>query len=256
MITAGIDVGFNKVKIVLLKDGKVIAKAIDVSGTAKRAAVTDRLWKEALAAAGISQADVEKVVVTGQGKKDIAFADMQVVEPVADAAAARFLCPEATSVVDIGADQFRVVTLGEGDTIQEVVLNQKCAGGLGTFLTYMARRLEMSLDEFSALDPHYGDCVVNDGCPVFAELDAQSLLNRSTPVKDVACAIIRAVAVRMNSILDDKIRPSKTNTLLIGGVTKNQAMMTALRERSGIAFIIPEDAEFAGALGAALIAAG
>jgi activator of 2-hydroxyglutaryl-CoA dehydratase len=72
----------------------------------------------------------------------------------------------------------------------------------------------------------------------------------------VAQAIIEAVAVRVNSILNDKIKPPKDTTVLVGGVAKNKAVINALKRRSGIDFLIPDQAEYAGALGAALIAAG
>ena len=117
---------------------------------------------------------------------------------MADARAARFLYPKATSVVDIGADQVRVVTLGKGDSILEVVMNQKCAAGLGIFLKSMARTLGMTLDEMSSISVLARLCV-NDGCSVFAEMDAFGLLNRNVPREEVARAITEAVAVRVNS---------------------------------------------------------
>ncbi len=257
MITAGIDVGLERIKAVVLSDGKVIARGTGLSGGANRAKAVEGVWNETLKAAGLSASDVGKVVATGQGKFDVGFASDRVVEPVADARAGRYLFPAVTSVVDIGADQVRVVTLGKGESIAEVVLNQKCAAGLGTFLRFMARRLGMTLEELGGLSPHASKgVVVNDGCPVFAELDALELLNQDVPREQVAGAIIEAVAVRINSILNDKIRPAKDSTVLIGGMTKNAAVVSALKRRSGINFIIPEYAEYGGALGAALLAAG
>jgi benzoyl-CoA reductase subunit D len=257
MITAGIDVGLENVKVVILKDGKVAGKASGRSGGVGRGKAAEAAYAEALKAAGISAADVNKVVSTGAGKYDVAAANDYIVEPVADANAARFLFPQATSVVDIGADQIRVVTLGEGDTITEVVLNQKCAGGLGMFLRFMARRLGMSIEELGALPQGASNgAVVNDGCSVFNELDALGLLNRGVPVKQVAGAVIDAAVVRMSSVLDDKVRPSKETTALLGGVTKNAAVIEGLKARSGIKFLIPADAEYGTALGAALAAAG
>ena len=149
MITAGIDVGIESLKVVILKDGKVIARGSGLSGGANRGKNAEKVWEETLTEAKLKPSDVSKVVATGQGKQDVAFASDRVTEPVADARAARFLYPKATSVVDIGADQVRVITLGKGDKILEVVMNQKCAAGLGIFLKSMARTLGMTLDEIS-----------------------------------------------------------------------------------------------------------
>jgi len=256
MVTAGIDVGLRNIKIVILKDEQVVARGSGVSGGEGRAPAVKRIWEEALDSAGVVAADVEKVVATGQGKYDVDFADDIVTEPVADARAARFLRSDVTSVVDMGADQIRVVTLGREYEIEEVSFHQKCSAGLGIFIEYMARRLGMTLEELCSLSSDIaGDAVVNDGCPVFAELGALELLNQGVPVREVAFAVLKAVAVRMNSILNDKIKPAADSTLLIGGVAKNIAVVRELEARSGIDFIIPEYAEYCGAFGAALIAA-
>ena len=113
----------------------------------------------------------------------------------------------------------------------------------------------MTLDEMSRISLSDNvDIVVNDGCAVFAELDALSLLNRNLAREDVARAIIEAVAVRVNSILNDKVKPLPNTTVLIGGVSRNTALVKVLQRRSGINFLVPARSEYAGALGAALIA--
>jgi benzoyl-CoA reductase subunit D len=256
MITAGIDVGIESLKVLILKDGKVIARGSGLSGGANRGKTAQKIWNETLTAAKLEPSDVSKVIATGQGKQNVAFASDCVTESTAAAHAARFLYPKATSVVDIGADQVRVVTLGKGDKILEVVLNQKCAAGLGIFLKSIARTLEMTLDEISCLSNDSSKVVIHDGCAVFAEMDVLGLLNRNIPREDIARAANDMVAVRVNSILNDKIKPAKTTTVLVGGVGKNKAVVEALKKRSGINFLIPEQAEYAGALGAALMAAG
>jgi len=254
MITAGIDAGLESIKIAILKDGAVIGKSTGPSGGAGRPAAIKTLWETALANAGLTAGNVEKVIATGAGKYDVPFANGMVTEPIADAKAARFFLANATSVVDIGADQLRVVTLGEGDKIVEVALNQKCAAGIGTLLKYMARRLEMTMDELSMLAPGTAkNSLVNDGCVVFAELDALELLNQGVPKEEVAAAVVEAMAVRANMVLNDKIAPAPKTTVLVGGVALNKAFVNALKSRSGIDFITPEDAAFGGAIGAALI---
>jgi predicted CoA-substrate-specific enzyme activase len=257
MITAGIDVGIENIKAVILKDGKVVARGTVMSGGASQGKHAEQLWKDTLAAARLKPSDINKVIATGQGKVDVALAADRVVEPVADARVARFLYPEAACVVDIGADQVRVVALGEKDKISEVVMNQKCAAGLGILLRSMARMLGMTLEEIGRLSGSPPDgIVVNDVCSVFAEMDAFSLLNRDIPREDIARAVIEMVAVRINSILNDKIKPDKDATVLVGGLSRNKAVVAALKKRSGINFMIPEQSEYAGALGAALMAAG
>ena len=255
MITAGIDVGIENIKAVILQNGKVVARAEGLSGGANRARNAEKVYSDALAAVGLKSSDVSKVFATGQGKSDVAFASDRITEPIADARAARFLFPQATSVVDIGADQVRLLVLGTGNAITEVVMNQKCAAGLGIFLKSMARTLGLTLEDMGRLT---GDteAIVNEGCGVFAEMDALGLLNRDVPREDIARAVMAAVAVRVNSILNDKVKPDAKTTVLVGGLGRNKALVEALKKRAGIDFLIPEHAEYAGALGCAIIAAG
>lgn len=256
MITAGLDVGIENIKVIILQDGKVLARSSNRSGGANRSSSADQAWNTALKSAAISATDVDKVIATGQGKKDVRFAKTNITEPVADAAAARFLFPSAQSVVDLGADQIRVTTLGPQTTIREAVLNQKCSAGIGIFLEAMARMLGLTIDEMSRMpNGASAPVAVSDNCCVFGELDAVALIHDNVPKQQIVSAINQAMAVRINSVLNDKIVPDKKHTALLGGVAKNAGIVNILKKRSGIDFLIPEHAEFGGALGAALIAA-
>jgi predicted CoA-substrate-specific enzyme activase len=255
MITAGIDAGLENIKIVIADNGKIIAKGTCPSGGEGRTEAIRTLFDELLERAGLRYSDLSKTVATGQGKYDALIADKGVVEAVAAAAAAGFFFKDSQAVVDIGADQTRVVTLEEEEGIREVVMNQKCMAGLGLLIETVAERLDMTLEEISNI-PSTSDtaCSVNDGCPVFAELDALELLNRCVSRESVAAAVMQTVIVRLNSILNDKIRPERNTAVLIGGVGKNAFVVNGLKDRSGIDFIVPDDAEYGGAIGAAVLA--
>jgi predicted CoA-substrate-specific enzyme activase len=242
MITAGIDAGLGYTKAVIVKDGKIIGRGKGITGGAKRAANIQAVYEAALKDAGVAAEDVAKVVATGKGKYDIPFANDRITEVVTNAKAAKALCPEATTVVSVGADETLVATLG-GEKISEFCLNQKCAAGLG-----------LSLEEMSALETP-GEVMVNDGCVVFAELDALSLLNRGADAKEIAKAVTEAAAWRTSTTINDITAQDRTCVVLFGGLTKNAAFLKSLERISGIAFVVPEEAEYAGALGAALIAA-
>jgi predicted CoA-substrate-specific enzyme activase len=250
MITAGIDVGLENIKIVILHDGKIAAKASGSSGGGDRNKQVEKVWQSALDMAGIDRKDVSSIIATGIGKTSAPFAGAEIVEPLADAKAAYFINSAVTTVVDAGADQTRVVALGKGDAITEVVFNQKCMAGIGLALEVVARRLNYTVEEMSSVK--IVPDMVNDGCPVFAEMDAIELLNKGATRETAMGAITEMAVVRLNSILHDKFFPDGQKTMLIGGVAKNAAVVAALKERSGIDFIIPENPEYGCALGAAV----
>jgi len=256
MITAGIDAGIENIKVVILKDGKVLASKQTRSGGFHRADAAEQVWKEALKEAGISASDVSQVIATGQGKYDVKFASSSVVEPLADARGAVWLYPSARSVVDVGCDQSRAMNFDARGNITSIVLNQKCAAGTGMFLTSLARMLGMTVEEMSReSDNPQSKVSVNERCGCFADIDTHSLLLNDTPRKDVIQARFEAAATRINSMLNEKITLEK-DVVLIGGVARNAGVVKALKVHSGIDFLIPEQPEFAGALGAAIIAIG
>jgi predicted CoA-substrate-specific enzyme activase len=254
MITAGIDVGLEYIKAVILKDGKVAGKACGLSGGVGRPAAVKAVYEQALGAAGVKASDVEKVFATGKGKFDVDFADDKLTEAVTAAKMAKLTAEKATTVIDIGADETVVATI-DGDKISEFVINQKCAAGLGLLLEGIADRFDMSIEELSALSGPL-TVTVNDGCIVMAELDVLSLVNRGTDPKEACKAAIEACAWRANTTINDIYKPALDSVVLMGGLVKNAAFLAALKKVSGIDFVIPADPENGGAIGAAALAAG
>ncbi|MDR0469322.1 MAG: acyl-CoA dehydratase activase [Peptococcaceae bacterium] len=252
MITAGIDMGVESVKVVIIGDGKVLGRGKNLSGGARRASAAEKALGDACKEAGLDRDKLEKIVATGKGKFDLPFADKTVSEVVTTARAAKFLCPEATTAVDAGADETVVVTLGKHKLIDEMAINEKCAAGAGTLLRTMARRLELTMDEMSGLPPISPDGPkVNDGCVVFAETDALGLLNMGATPKDIAIALTDAAAIRVCTAINDITNTKLNCVALFGGLVKNNAFVNALQKYAKLDFVIPEEAEYAGAIGAA-----
>ena len=251
MIIAGIDMGIQNTKAVIMKDGAVIGRSEVSTGGADRPAQAQKAYDEALHKAGVGAGDVEKVIATGKGKYDVQFADSVFTETVAAARAAEHFSLEATSVMSVGADETLAATLGKERLIGEYALNQKCAAALGMFLTYLAKRLEITEEQASEADGP-GAGVMNDGCVVFSELDALSFLNDGASPAEIMASANRAAATRAATVLSDLTAPPGDKTVLIGGLTKNAAFVKALEKSCGREFFIPEDAEYGGAVGAAL----
>ena len=251
MIIAGIDMGIQNTKAVIMKDDKVIGRSVISTGGADRLAQAQKVYIDALFDAGVGVDDVEKVAATGTGKFDVQFADEVFTDTVAAARAAKYYYPEATSVMNVGADGTLAAVLGEDRQIKEVALNQKCAAGLGTFLTYLARRLGLTMEQAAAADgPDAG--VMNDGCVVFSELDALSLINNGAAPAGVMATATRAAATRAATVLADLTASPGDKTVLLGGLTSNGAFVNALGKSCDRKFLIPENAEYGGAVGAAL----
>ena len=96
---------------------------------------------------------------------------------------------------------------------------------------------------------------MNDGCVVFSELDALSLINNGAAPGSVMATATRAAATRAATVLADLTASPGEKTVLIGGLAKNSAFVKALEKSCGRKFMIPEDAQYGGAIGAALCGA-
>jgi benzoyl-CoA reductase subunit D len=253
MITAGIDCGAKSVKVVVMKDGVVVGKALvpagmDTAGAARKA------FDEALCRAGLTPEQVHRVVATGSGKAQAAFWSDVVTEVGADARGAVYLFPAARTVVDVGAEEGRTIRVDERGRVVDFAINEKCAAGAGAFVEAMARALEVDLEEIGALSLQSSQSIpMNAQCAVFAESEVVSLVHARTPKPDMAKAIHDAISDRVVSMVRRVgIEPE---VVLAGGVARNVGLVQALRRDLEVDVKIPDEPEFVGALGAALVAA-
>ncbi len=253
MVTAGIDIGAKTIKVVLLEDGKVLAKSrvpagMDTAATVKQAV------DEALQAAGIDQSKVARFVATGTGRKDCTYTKRDVTEVGAAAKGAVHVCPSCRSVVDVGAEEGRMVRCDAAGKVIDFAYNEKCAAGAGTFAEGMARALGVSLQELGPLSLQSQRAVqMNAQCAVFAESEVVTLIHAKTPRQDIARAVLDAVASRIISMVR-KVGFEK-DLVLIGGVALNPGFVEAMKRGLESDVHVPEDPEYIGALGAALVAA-
>ena len=118
----------------------------------------------------------------------------------------------------------------------------------------MSRALEVKLEEFGQLSLKSNQTIpMNAQCAVFAESEVVSLLHAKTPKEDIARAVHDAIADRIVSMVRRVgIVPE---VALIGAVSRNPGFVDSLQRGLEKDVVIPENAEFACALGAAMVAA-
>ncbi len=252
MITAGVDCGSKNVRVVILKDGQVVGMALVPAGMDTSAAA-EEAYEKALSEAGLTRDAVQKVVATGAGKPEAAFKDETITEVGADARGIHDLFGEVRTVIDVGAEEGRAIKVDSAGKVVDFAINEKCAAGAGAFTEAMARALEVPLEDLGELSLNSTQAIpINAQCAVFAESEVVSLVHRKTSKPDMARAIHDAIADRITSMvrrvgIEEKIA-------LIGGVAKNIGFVKSLEEDLETTVLIPEEPEFVGALGAALIA--
>ncbi|MDW7708902.1 MAG: acyl-CoA dehydratase activase [Deferrisomatales bacterium] len=254
MVTAGIDVGSRNIKVVILRDGEVVAQAMGTGGFHQGAAA-EELLDQALAAARLTRGEVLHVTATGAGRQAVEFADSRITDIAAAARGANFLYPGATTVVEVGAEESRAIrTDGKGRVVDSAV-NEKCAAGSGSFTESMARALGMTLKEFAEKSLESSVRIpMNAQCTVFAESEVVSLIHAGTDRRDISRAVHDAIANRVSSM----VRRIKVEgeVVLLGGLARNPGFVRSLRDNLEVESLkIPPDPELADALGAAVAAA-
>ncbi len=251
MIQVGIDAGAKFIKAVVLKDGKIIAKDQLLAGFEGKENAK-KLFDQILLKAGISSEKVDSITSTGSGRKMVDFATKSITDVTAAAKGATTLYPEVHTVIDVGAEEGRSIRCNTGGKIIDFAINEKCAAGAGAFTEAMARALEIPLEDFGRISlKSEKEIPMNAQCAVFAESEVVSLLHAKTPKEDIAKSINDAVASRITSMVR-KVGFEK-EIALIGGVAYNIGFINSLETDLKEKLIIPEDPEYVGAYGAALL---
>ncbi len=253
MITAGIDLGTQSVKVVILKDGAILSRGQAFSGF-DPAKAAEQAVGEALKKAKLSLTDVNHVTATGSGMDMAPYANSTISMMGADAKAGVYLFPKARTIIDVGAEEARAVKCDEKGAMMDFVVNERCAAGAGTFIEAMARALEVKLEEMGPLSLKAERASpINATCVIFGESDVVTLIHRQESKPEIARAIFDAMADRVSSMVYRLgVNP---DVVLVGGVAKDVGFVASLKRKLGIDVLIPEHPEFAGALGAALNAA-
>ncbi len=252
MITAGMDLGSKTVKVVILSDGKVIARAKLLSGFEQEVTASDTMT-EALKQAGIKAEAIQRIVATGAGRKNAPFAHDLVTDVGSAARGGLERLPSARTVLDVGAEEGRAILITEDGKVKDFAVNEKCAAGSGTFIESMSRALELKLEDFGPLSLKSEKAVpMNAQCAVFAESEVVSLLHARTSMPDIARAVCDAIASRIVAMA--RRISIEEDIIVIGGMAYNVGFLASLKRTIGKEITVADYPEFVPAEGAAWIA--
>lgn len=247
----GVDVGSITTKAVVLGEDGVAARALLPTGNLPHQAA-GQAYRRVLAEAGGGAG--WPVVVTGYGRLDVPFAARRVTEITCHAAGVHLLFPAARTVVDVGGQDSKVIGLDPDGRVRDFAMNDRCAAGTGRFLEVMAGVLGVEVGQLGPLaEGATRELTISNLCTVFAESEVISHLARGIPREDVAAALHRAIARRVHGLAGRV--GLETEVAFTGGVALNRGVAGELARLVGRPLLLPEEPQFTGALGAALLAA-
>jgi predicted CoA-substrate-specific enzyme activase len=248
MIVCGIDVGSRTIKVVFLDtESKEIIEFRKVETTYTPVEQCRKILD------GLS---ADYTVATGYGRKLIReqMKSESITEISAHARGAAHLFPESLSVLDIGGQDTKAISLDSSGRVLKFEMNDRCAAGTGKFLEFMATSFQIPIERFGdfALEGKPG-LSINSMCTVFAESEATSLMARGHQPQDIALALHLSVVKRSLSMLK---RVSVNGPLVFsGGVALNSCMRELIESELASPILIAPEPDMVGALGAALHAA-
>ena len=254
-IVVGVDVGSTNTKLVLMEDSQVLAAEVRATGASCRG-TAHALLAAALRSSRRASSEITYVVSTGYGRKLVDFANDTVSEILANARGAIWLRrgdPPIQTIVDVGGQDSKVISVDGSGRVVNFAMNDKCAAGTGRFLEVASRILEVDLDRLAELSLRSTKRLeISSVCTVFAESEVVSLISRGERVEDIVAGLHRSVASRVNGLIATV--GLQEAVFFDGGPALNRGLVKAFEEELGVSLIVPDSPQIVTAVGAALAA--
>jgi len=243
MIYAGLDVGSRTIAMLLL-DNEAVDTCIFDTGVNP----LDRCKRL------LADRSYERLMVTGYGRYLVAQAlqGEVVSEITAYAVGATHLYPDTRTVIDVGGQDSKVISLSSNGAVQKFEMNDRCSAGTGKFLEIMASTLEVGVDELGELALSTSKPIhINSLCTVFAESEVVSLIAKGEESNAIALGLHKAIATRIVGMV--RRTGFKERVVFAGGAALNTCLRKLIEEKLGIELSVPSQPQIVGAFGAALL---
>ena len=204
-------------------------------------------------------AKIVRTCSTGYGEallKSAFSLDEGVVETIAHCTAASFFDPEVDCVLDIGGQDMKCIKLKNG-TVDNIMLNEACSSGCGSFIENFATSLGYTAPEF-AKEALFAKAPVDLGtrCTVFMNSNVKQAQKEGASVSDISAGLAYSV---IKNALYKVIKLASSEDLgkhivVQGGTFHNQAVLRAFEKIAGVDATCPDISGLMGAFGAALVA--
>ncbi len=256
----GIDSGSTTTKFVLLSEDEQILDSFYASNAGEPLKVAKEAllsMEERFRKRGI-ELDVLACGTTGYGELlfEKAFnAEFHVVETVAHARAAAKYVPDMSFLLDIGGQDMKAIWVDRG-VITNILVNEACSSGCGSFLENFASSLGIKTEEIAELAfESPSPAALGSRCTVFMNSSIVTAQRSGRQPADIMAGLCRSIienvftkVIRIPNIsaLGDKI-------VVQGGTFKNDAVLRAMEQYTGREVLRPPYPGIMGAIGAALL---
>lgn len=256
----GIDSGSTTTKFVLLDEDRQIIDWFyagnegDPLVVAKKALIEMR---ERYKAQGV---DLKILGAGSTGYGELLFnkafnTDYHVVETVAHAKAASHYIGDADFILDIGGQDMKAIWLS-GGIITNILVNEACSSGCGSFLQNFADTLGIKVQDIAAAAfESKSPAVLGSRCTVFMTSSIVTEQRNGKLPQDIMAGLCRSI---IQNVFTKVIRVSNIDSLgkkivVQGGTFQNDAVLRAMEEYTGKEVYRAPYPGIMGAIGAALL---
>ena len=254
----GIDAGSTTTKLALVgEDGSLLYRFYD-NNNGSPLNTTIRAMKE-LKELLPPAAKISGSCSTGYGEALIKAAlqlDHGEVETMAHYYAAAFFEPDVDCILDIGGQDMKCIKI-RNHAVDNVLLNEACSSGCGSFIETFAKSLNYSVADFAKVALFAPSPIdLGSRCTVFMNSKVKQAQKEGASVGDIsaglAYSVIRNALLKVIKLTDPKQLGKKI--VVQGGTFYNDAVLRSFERISGCHAVRPDIAGIMGAFGAALIA--
>ena len=244
----GIDIGSTATKVLVRRGGQIFCTLLMPTGWNSRE--TALKIQEELLLRGVDVKNSSSIVVaTGYGRISVPYAQKQLTEITCHGLGGAALAGGDTTIIDIGGQDTKVITLADG-AVSAFTMNDKCSAGTGRFLEIMANRMAVDLVELCMLAEQGVILPISSMCTVFAESEVIGYIGSGAAKADISAGIIDSVLSKVTSLVQ-RHGPGP-QYLLTGGLCDLPYICRRLSEKLQAPVKTEKMCRYAGALGAAL----
>ena len=245
----GLDVGSVSVKVAKIDANENLVSSVYL----RNCGLIETVRKGLVAICDDSQ--VAGVGVTGSGRKFVGMfvgADLVKTEILAHTVGTLSFYPDVRTLMDIGGEDSKLMTLNEG-VLENFRLNSICSAGTGSFLESIASRMGIRIEDV-------GDIALQSTqrldfpskCGVFTQSAVVSRKNSGASKEDVLMGVCRSLV--SNYLTMAKGVGLRPPYVYQGATAKNRAIVSAFEEELGHEVIVPEHCDVMGAVGIGIMA--
>ncbi|MFI5309724.1 MAG: acyl-CoA dehydratase activase [Gemmatimonadales bacterium] len=249
-IAAGVDAGTECVKAVVVTDGgQALGRAVIPTRGYFQACAYEAL-AAALDDAQRREEELAGIGATGFGMTCVSNATLTATESACHALGAFQFVRHAMTLVSIGGSNPHVIAVDDEGRRVAARGVRRCAVGVGSFLTFTARHLDVNATNLQELASAAGGRTVpvSSYCSVFSAAEVLERLREGASREEVASGCLYSIAERILEIggFEDPV-------VVCGGVAEYfPGVMRALESLSGKTVCTVPEPIFTGAVGAAL----